>query len=89
VGGLAKLLSRGGDTTIEFTANYASPAGRTGNVENSWKEPFFSGAFVADDRRVLVTVEYGKTKLKDPADALAEVNRRVQVVNMEDKAVPR
>ena len=38
----------------------------------------------------LVTVGYGKTKLKDPANSLAEVNRRVQVVNMEDKAaVPR
>jgi outer membrane protein OmpA-like peptidoglycan-associated protein len=34
----------------------------------------------------LVTVGYGKTKLKDPANPLAEVNRRVQVVNMEDKA---
>jgi outer membrane protein OmpA-like peptidoglycan-associated protein len=38
----------------------------------------------------LVTVGYGKTKLKDPANSLAEVNRRVQVVNMEDNAaVPR
>ena len=34
----------------------------------------------------LVTVGYGKTKLKDPANPLAEVNRRVQVVNMENKA---
>jgi outer membrane protein OmpA-like peptidoglycan-associated protein len=34
----------------------------------------------------LVTVGYGKTKLKDPANSLAEVNRRVQVVNMENKA---
>ena len=33
----------------------------------------------------LVTVGYGKTKLKDPANPLAEVNRRVQVVNMETK----
>ena len=30
----------------------------------------------------LVTVGYGKTKLKDPADPLSGVNRRVQVVNM-------
>ena len=30
----------------------------------------------------LVTVGYGKTKLKDPSNPLAEVNRRVQVVNM-------
>ena len=34
----------------------------------------------------LVTVGYGKTKLKDPANPLADVNRRVQVVNMENKA---
>jgi outer membrane protein OmpA-like peptidoglycan-associated protein len=34
----------------------------------------------------LVTVGYGKAKLKDPANPLAEVNRRVQVVNMESKA---
>jgi len=33
----------------------------------------------------LVTVGYGKTKLKDPSNPLAEVNRRVQVVNMENK----
>lgn len=34
----------------------------------------------------LVTVGYGKTHLKDPSHPLADVNRRVQVVNMEDKA---
>ncbi|QPF85218.1 OmpA family protein [Bradyrhizobium genosp. L] len=34
----------------------------------------------------LVTVGYGKSKLKDPSQPLSEVNRRVQVVNMEDKA---
>ncbi|MGY3236599.1 outer membrane protein OmpA-like peptidoglycan-associated protein [Bradyrhizobium sp. USDA 4472] len=33
----------------------------------------------------LVTVGYGKTKLKDPNRPMAEVNRRVQVVNMENK----
>ena len=33
----------------------------------------------------LVTVGYGKSKLKDTANPLAEVNRRVQVVNMENK----
>jgi len=33
----------------------------------------------------LVTVGYGKTKLKDPAHPLAEVNRRVQVANMDNK----
>jgi outer membrane protein OmpA-like peptidoglycan-associated protein len=34
----------------------------------------------------LVTVGYGKSKLKDPANPMAEVNRRVQVVNMANKA---
>ncbi len=34
----------------------------------------------------LVTVGYGKTQLKDPANPLADVNCRVQVVNTENKA---
>jgi outer membrane protein OmpA-like peptidoglycan-associated protein len=34
----------------------------------------------------LVTVGYGKSKLKDPNQPMAEVNRRVQVVNMENKS---
>jgi outer membrane protein OmpA-like peptidoglycan-associated protein len=33
----------------------------------------------------LVTVGYGKSKLKDPGQPMAEANRRVQVVNMENK----
>ena len=33
----------------------------------------------------LVTVGYGKSKLKDPGQPMAEANRRVQVVNMETK----
>jgi len=33
----------------------------------------------------LVTVGYGKSKLKDQANPLAEINRRVQVVNMANK----
>src|SRR5262249_15056602 len=33
----------------------------------------------------LVTVGYGKSKLRDPSHPLAEVNRRVQVVNMDNK----
>ncbi|MDE2065339.1 MAG: OmpA family protein [Bradyrhizobium sp.] len=35
----------------------------------------------------LITVGYGKTKLKDPAHPLSEVNRRVQVVNTENKTI--
>ena len=33
----------------------------------------------------LVTVGYGKTKLKDASNPMAEANRRVQVVNMQNK----
>ena len=33
----------------------------------------------------LVTVGYGKSKLKDPANPISEANRRVQVVNMANK----
>jgi outer membrane protein OmpA-like peptidoglycan-associated protein len=33
----------------------------------------------------LVTVGYGKTKLKDPSQPMSEANRRVQVVNMQNK----
>ena len=33
----------------------------------------------------LVTVGYGKSKLKDPSNPMADVNRRVQVANMENK----
>ena len=34
----------------------------------------------------LVTVGYGRSKLKDPGQPMAEANRRVQVVNIQDKA---
>jgi outer membrane protein OmpA-like peptidoglycan-associated protein len=33
----------------------------------------------------LVTVGYGKSRLKDPSQPMSESNRRVQVVNMENK----
>jgi len=33
----------------------------------------------------LLTVGYGKSKLKDPSHPMADVNRRVQVVNVENK----
>ncbi|MES5487234.1 OmpA family protein [Bradyrhizobium sp. INPA03-11B] len=33
----------------------------------------------------LVTVGYGKSKLKDPGHPMADINRRVQVVNVENK----
>jgi outer membrane protein OmpA-like peptidoglycan-associated protein len=33
----------------------------------------------------LVTVGYGKTKLKEPGNPMAEANRRVQVVNLQNK----
>ena len=37
----------------------------------------------------LVTVGYGKTKLKDPQNPTSGVNRRVQVVNMDTKTAQK
>ncbi len=37
----------------------------------------------------LVTVGYGKTKLKDPQNPADPLNRRVQVVNMETKTAQK
>lgn len=37
----------------------------------------------------LVTVGYGKTRLKDPADPTAAINRRVQVVNLNSKTAAK
>jgi outer membrane protein OmpA-like peptidoglycan-associated protein len=37
----------------------------------------------------LVTVGYGKSKLKDAANPRAEINRRVQVVNMAKKTTAK
>ncbi|TJX00646.1 OmpA family protein, partial [Neisseria gonorrhoeae] len=37
----------------------------------------------------LVTVGYGKTKLKDAANPADPVNRRVQVVNMDTKTAAK
>jgi len=36
-------------------------------------------------RADLITVGYGKSKSKDPGRPQASVNRRVRVVNMDDK----
>jgi outer membrane protein OmpA-like peptidoglycan-associated protein len=37
----------------------------------------------------LVTVGYGKTKLKDAANGADPINRRVQVVNMDNKTASK
>jgi flagellar motor protein MotB len=57
----------------------------TGYVDDysSWRTGVSSNPGAGAD---LVTVGYGKSKLKDPSNPFAEVNRRVQVVNMENKA---
>ena len=57
----------------------------TGYVDDycSWRTAVSSNPGADAD---LVTVGYGKSKLKDPNNPLAEVNSRVQVVNMENKA---
>ncbi|MGB7122196.1 MAG: OmpA family protein, partial [Bradyrhizobium sp.] len=37
----------------------------------------------------LVTVGYGKTKLKDPSAPMSPVNRRVQVVNLNNQTASK
>jgi outer membrane protein OmpA-like peptidoglycan-associated protein len=41
------------------------------------------------DGAKLVTVGYGKTKLKDPNEPTAPVNRRVQVVNLDSQTASK
>ena len=72
-------------------AGYTDAAGgETYNQDLSERRADSIKKYLADKYGIvgtdLVTVGYGKTKLKDPANPLAEVNRRVQVVNMENKA---
>ena len=77
-------------------AEYAGLAGHTDaaggdnyNQELSERRADSIKRYLMDNYHIaatdLVTVGYGKSKLKDPAQPLAEVNRRVQVVNMENK----
>ena len=44
------------------------------------------GGIAASD---LVTVAYGKTKLKDAADPTDPINRRVEVINMDTKTASK
>ena len=59
------------------------------NQELSEKRAEAVKRFLADKFKLpadsLVAVGFGKTKLKNPGNPLAEENRRVQVVNMEQK----
>lgn len=71
-------------------AGYTDAAGgETYNQELSERRADSIKKYLIDNYHIssadLVTVGYGKTKLKDPSQPLAEANRRVQVVNMENK----
>jgi outer membrane protein OmpA-like peptidoglycan-associated protein len=71
-------------------AGYTDAAGgETYNQELSERRADAIKKYLMDNYHIasadLVTVGYGKSKLKDPNQPLAEANRRVQVVNMENK----
>lgn len=71
-------------------AGHTDAAGGEGyNQELSERRANSIKRYLVDKYRItsadLVTVGYGKSKLKDPSQPMSEANRRVQVVNMENK----
>jgi outer membrane protein OmpA-like peptidoglycan-associated protein len=71
-------------------AGYTDAAGgETYNLDLSERRADAIKRYLVDKYGVasgdLVTVGYGKSKLKDPGQPMSEANRRVQVVNMADK----
>ena len=73
-----------------IVAGHTDAAGSDGyNQDLSERRADSIKHYLMDNYRIapsdLVTVGYGKTKLKAPNQPLSEVNRRVQVVNMENK----
>jgi outer membrane protein OmpA-like peptidoglycan-associated protein len=73
-----------------IVAGHTDAAGSEGyNQELSERRADSIKRYLADKYGIagsdLVTVGYGKSKLKDPGNPMAEVNRRVQVVNMANK----
>lgn len=71
-------------------AGHTDAAGGEGyNQELSERRADSIKRYLVDKYRItgadLVTVGYGKSKLKDPSQPMSEANRRVQVVNMENK----
>ena len=76
-------------STFVVAGHTDAAGGETYNQELSERRAESIKKYLIDNYHIssadLVTVGYGKSKLKDPSQPMAEVNRRVQVVNMENK----
>jgi outer membrane protein OmpA-like peptidoglycan-associated protein len=76
-------------STFVVAGHTDAAGGETYNQELSEKRADSIKKYLIDNYHIssadLVTVGYGKSKLKDPNQPMAEANRRVQVVNMENK----
>src|SRR5262249_1035017 len=76
-------------STFVFAGHTDAAGGESYNQELSERRADAIKKYLMDNYHIaaadLVTVGYGKSKLKDPNQPMAEVNRRVQVVNMENK----
>jgi outer membrane protein OmpA-like peptidoglycan-associated protein len=76
-------------STFVVAGHTDAAGGETYNQELSERRADSIKKYLMDNYHIssadLVTVGYGKSKLKDASQPMAEVNRRVQVVNMENK----
>jgi outer membrane protein OmpA-like peptidoglycan-associated protein len=76
-------------STFLLAGHTDAAGGDTYNQELSERRADSIKRYLMDNYQIssadLVTVGYGKSKLKDPSQPMAEANRRVQVVNMENK----
>jgi outer membrane protein OmpA-like peptidoglycan-associated protein len=76
-------------STFVVAGHTDAAGGETYNQELSERRADSIKKYLIDNYHIstadLVTVGYGKSKLKDPNQPMAEANRRVQVVNMENK----
>jgi outer membrane protein OmpA-like peptidoglycan-associated protein len=76
-------------STFVVAGHTDAAGGETYNQELSERRADAIKKYLIDNYHIssadLVTVGYGKSKLKDPNQPMAEANRRVQVVNMENK----
>jgi outer membrane protein OmpA-like peptidoglycan-associated protein len=76
-------------STFVVAGHTDAAGGETYNQELSERRADAIKKYLIDNYHIssadLVTVGYGKSKLKDPSQPMAEANRRVQVVNMENK----
>src|ERR1700726_5341840 len=74
-------------STFVVAGHTDAAGGETYNQELSERRADAIKKYLIDNYHIssadLVTVGYGKSKLKDPNQPMAEANRRVQVVNME------